>query len=238
MIELIAAGFLIGFMGSLHCVGMCGPLAVLLHANAPGNQVVNGLLYNAGRIITYTLLGVIIALIGKTFIAAGFQQVVSIISGCIILLILFLPIALKRKIPGTQILESFVGRMKKAWSGILKQHTKTSVLAGGIINGFLPCGLVYVALVAALNAHSIGGGALFMTMFGLGTVPAMFIAGTVGNFFSMPLRMRIRKIIPVFTFLVAVILILRGLGLGIPYVSPHLDASGHVMECCKNPNVK
>ncbi|MBK7110311.1 MAG: sulfite exporter TauE/SafE family protein [Bacteroidetes bacterium] len=184
MIELIAAGFLIGFMGSLHCVGMCGPLAVMLHANAPGNQVVNGMLYNAGRIITYTLLGVIIALIGKTFIAAGFQQVVSIISGCIILLILFLPIALKQKIPGTRILRTFVGRMKKSWSGILKQHTKTSVLAGGIINGFLPCGLVYVALVAALNAQSIGGGALFMTMFGLGTVPAMFLAGTAGNFFQ------------------------------------------------------
>lgn len=237
MMELLAAGFIIGFMGSLHCVGMCGPLALALHANAPGNNVVNGLIYNAGRIITYAILGIGLSLIGSTFISAGFQQAVSIITGCIILVILFIPAAIQNKFPASGLLHAWVNRLKKIWSGILRSHTKASVLAGGIINGFLPCGLVYVALAAALNTHTVSEGAFFMTMFGIGTVPAMLMAGTAGKILSTPVRLRIRKVIPVFTFLIAALLIIRGMGLGVPYLSPHIDANGQVMSCCKNPAV-
>lgn len=235
--EIIAAGFIIGIMGSMHCIGMCGPLAIMLHTNVKGNAIVNGIFYNAGRIVTYSLLGILFATIGSTFISAGFQQAVSIITGIIIILLLVTPEKIKRKVNTSTIIAGFTNKLKAAWAKIIPQQSKIGLFTGGLLNGLLPCGLVYVALAAALNTGSVVNGALFMAMFGLGTVPAMFAVSTAGNFFGMQQRIRIRKILPVFTFVIAVLLIVRGLDLGIPYVSPHISNEGTVMECCKNPSV-
>ncbi|MFN3939856.1 MAG: sulfite exporter TauE/SafE family protein, partial [Chitinophagales bacterium] len=197
----------------------------------------NGILYNTGRIVTYALLGILFATIGSTFISAGFQQAVSICTGAVIILLLLTPKRIKQKLNTTNAVAGYTNKLKVAWGKIIPQQSKMGLFTGGLLNGLLPCGLVYVALAAALNTGSVWDGALLMAMFGLGTLPAMLAVSTAGNFIGMQHRLRIRKILPVFTFVIALLLIVRGLNLGIPYVSPHMSIEGTVMHCCKNPSV-
>jgi hypothetical protein len=92
----------------------------------------------------------------------------------------------------------------------------------------LPCGLVYAALANAASQKSIPTAVAQMAVFGLGTLPMMLAIGLSGRMFPAALRMKLRAAIPAGVCLLAALLILRGLALGIPYVSPALDGSG----CC------
>ncbi len=228
--------FLLGLVGSLHCAGMCGPLAIALplqspEANSSGRSsslafLLGRLCYNGGRIITYCLMGVVFGLAGKTLLMAGLQKWLSIALGTALIagllasqrLALWRPISLA------------VEKVKHQMAGLLRQRSVLSLGTLGILNGFLPCGLVYVAATGATATGGILAGAEYMAVFGLGTVPMMLAISLSGKLMPFAWRLKLRRAIPVSVFLLATLLILRGMELGIPYISPVLSSSSP--SCC------
>ncbi len=226
---LFLSGFSIGILGSFHCIGMCGPLALALPVENSGNKTASILLYNIGRALSYTAMGVFFGLIGESFAIFKLQQILSIIAGVFIFVIL-----LSDKIgnPHVFFLSRFTQKIKTKLSTYLKsEKTCLSYLNIGIVNGFLPCGLVYIAIAAAIATGSIFNSAMLMFAFGLGTLPIMAFTMAFGKFISFNLRMKLNKISPYMILCVALLLILRGMNLGIPYVSPKHN-KGHV-NCCE-----
>ncbi|MCW8849611.1 MAG: sulfite exporter TauE/SafE family protein [Melioribacteraceae bacterium] len=218
----IWGGFLIGFLGSFHCVGMCGPIALALPIGKGSNLqlVVSRILYNLGRIVTYTFFGAVFGLFGKGIAFAGLQRYASITLGVAILLYYLLPGRFKGKLSVTKPYLLASNFVKKSFTRLTKTGSAQSLFLFGIVNGFLPCGFVYVALAGALTTGDFLSGAAFMALFGLGTAPIMFATSLVGKFISDGIRSKINKLIPVFAIILAIIFILRGLSLGIPFLSP------------------
>lgn len=212
----------LGLVGSLHCAGMCGPLALALPAtgNSRIGFVAGRIAYNLGRILTYCLLGTAFGLIGQTIAFAGFQRWVSIIAGVAILLGLLLSTRFATSFPVSQL----VNRIKGGLGNLLRQRSFPAIFALGTLNGLLPCGLVYTACAGAVATGGLLSGAGYMAAFGLGTVPMMLGIGLVGQKFQFTLRFKLQRLIPVSVAVIAVLLILRGLSLGIPYISPELAA--------------
>ncbi|MCX7736225.1 MAG: sulfite exporter TauE/SafE family protein [Candidatus Kapabacteria bacterium] len=221
----IFAGFILGLFGSLHCLGMCGPIALAIpHTNyGKLTLIVDNLLYNLGRILTYTFLGALAGTIGAGIKLAGFQETVSLIMGIILLLYLIIPKKAKTSFLNLSFIKKISDFFTSLFQKFLVNPKKSSLFVIGILNGFLPCGLVYVALAASLagTADTIKS-ALFMALFGIGTTPIMAFVYTVKKFISTELKRKLTKLIPVGIALLAIILILRGLSLGIKYVSPSL----------------
>jgi len=218
----IWGGFLIGFLGSFHCVGMCGPIALALPIGKASNLqlIVSRILYNLGRIVTYTFFGAIFGLFGKGIALAGLQRYASIVLGLSILFYYLMPSKYKGKFSVTKPYQLISRFVKKSFSKLTKTGSAHSLFLFGIINGFLPCGFVYVALAGAITTGDFISGAAFMALFGLGTAPIMFATSLIGKFVTVGIRARINKLIPIFAILLAIIFILRGLSLGIPFLSP------------------
>ncbi len=229
--ELISA-MMIGLVGSFHCVGMCGPIALALpNVNLNTAPFLAGrLLYNSGRIVTYALMGGLFGLLGKGIAIAGIQQWISILLGVLILVIVFLPSKIKINLTRHEIIERINSPLKKSIGILFKKGTAPSMFAIGFFNGFLPCGLVYVALAGAVASGSMLNGMLFMFLFGLGTLPLLFTVSLFGKILTVDIRQKIRRLIPVFAAALAIIFILRGLNLGIPIVSPKLTGKAPSTE--------
>lgn len=219
--------FLLGLFGSIHCAGMCGPIAIAL-PGGDGNRVnlITGrLLYNFGRILTYMFLGLLIGILGEGFSFAGLQQIVSILAGLVLLMFAVMPSGYVNKwmhhspfVFNSHIGDYFRKRMKV--------NSLSSLFSIGVINGFLPCGFVYLGLIGAVGMDSISQSVLFMGFFGLGTVPVMLAMSLLTLALNPKSKRRLQKIFPYMTAFVAILLILRGLELGIPFISPVL--SGHI----------
>src|SRR6185369_6480895 len=189
------------------------------------------LLYQVGRVITYSTLGLIFGLAGRRVYLAGFQQWFSIVMGMLILVLIAQYWIFRKNVHPT-FLGKFYFLVQNAMRRILKIKGMLPFLFFGIANGFLPCGMVYIALAGALVTTQVSHSVLFMAMFGLGTLPAMFAVNYFRQFFSLSLRNSFRKAVPVFVSVMAVILILRGLNLGIPFISPVLQsATGAAVDC-------
>jgi sulfite exporter TauE/SafE len=239
---MLWAGFLFGILGSFHCVGMCGPIAMALPiGRGAGWQFIAGrLLYNGGRILTYSLLGGLAGLFGKSLQLAGFQQMISIVSGLLILALVVLPHF------GGNRFTSLIGFdkiLQKVQGLMAKQFQKNSTASMGIIgmlNGILPCGFVYIALAGAVSVPTVAGSMLYMALFGLGTFPLMFILSLSGKLLKPNLRQLFKKAVPYAATFMALLFILRGLNLGIPYVSPQVikTAEKTEMACCHKPVAK
>lgn len=233
--EFLITALTLGFLGSLHCVGMCGPIALALPVvnNTRISRIMGIVFYNFGRVITYASFGVVFGLLGKSFVIAGYQQALSIALGVIILVLLFIPGRYLSNIPGSGRFLKPASEIKGALARLFKTRSYSSLFTIGVLNGLLPCGLVYTGVAGAIAMADPVKGSLFMLAFGLGTIPAMLGLTLAGQRISMDLRNSFRKVVPVFVSLMAVLLILRGLNLGIPYVSPELsktDCTKHV--CC------
>lgn len=227
-------GFILGAAGSLHCVGMCGPLSMVLPVqHFPGaKKFLALLLYQLGRIITYSFIGLLFGLAGRQVYIAGYQQWFSIIMGSIVVLLALLYF-LKKKEARLTFLNGFYQRVQGLIIRILRSSVNLpGMLALGMANGLLPCGMVYIALASALTFASAGESMLFMAMFGAGTLPAMMLAGYAGNMLNPEIRSLFRKLTPVIISIMGAILILRGLNLGIPFISPKMPgASGEAVVC-------
>jgi uncharacterized protein len=218
--------FVLGLVGSLHCAGMCGPLALALPktgGSIPG-FVAGRAAYNLGRIITYGLIGVVVGLAGRTLFMAGVQRWLSITLGLLLLAGLFS----SRKLALWRPVMLLVEQLKVRMGAVLRRRSLVSLGVLGLLNGLLPCGLVYVAAAGATTTGGIFSGAQYMTAFGLGTVPMMLAISLSGKLVPFSWRLKLGKAIPVSVFVVASLLILRGLSLGIPFLSPDLAAG----TCC------
>ncbi len=221
-IEFYIAALVFGFFTSFHCIGMCGPIAIALplKRNTWYSKVISSLLYNFGRTITYGFLGAIFGLLGKGFKMSGFQSWVSIIVGILMILSVLFPVLFHQKQYIDRIMYSYVGKMISAFRKLFKKSTYPSLFFIGLLNGLLPCGPVYAAIALAIVGGSILSGSLYMILFGLGTIPIMLSLNLIGHTISISMRNKIRKVIPVFIIIIGILFILRGLHLGIPYVSP------------------
>jgi uncharacterized protein len=231
---VLIAGFTIGAAGSLHCMGMCGPLSLVLpvhHFSATGKFFAL-LLYQLGRIITYSLIGLLFGLAGRRIYISGYQQWFSIVMGALILMLALLYFIQKRSVH-LRFLNRFYQSVQGIIIRILRSSTSLfSLLLLGMANGLLPCGMVYIALASSLTFTSVSESVGFMAMFGAGTLPAMMLVGYAGQMIKPELRIGFKKWAPVFITLVGALLILRGLNLGIPYLSPDLSgAAGSTVIC-------
>jgi len=225
-----AIAFFIGLFGSIHCIGMCGPLAFAMPVKSPGFWLLlwDKLIYNAGRIISYTLLGLMIGLAGKQLWLSGLQQGVSIVSGVLIILAASSRL-LKLKSGNIGGLEaSLMAPFNRLLSFALRHRAGHLII--GVLNGFLPCGFVYLALVGAVNTPSVIGAARYMALFGLGTLPLMLVATISSGLLSKKSRGMMNKVVPYFMLFLGIWFILRGLALNIPYLSPAPTAASSICK--------
>lgn len=230
--EIISMAFVMGLVGSLHCIGMCGPIALALPMGnrSAGGRLYGGFLYNLGRVVTYTWLGLMLGLAGGFFITPKLQSSISIVFGACILLCLLLPSGLKKSVSIKAPAQGFFLHLRKQLGKLLSAQTNSSYFGVGLLNGLLPCGMIYLALTSSFLTGSILKGGLFMAAFGAGTFPAMLAAVFFGSFLNQQVRVNLRKAVPVFLACMAALLVLRGLNLGIPYVSPSLPQNAEAAE--------
>jgi len=219
--------FLLGLVGSLHCAGMCGPLALAMPATGGtrASFILGRAAYNFGRIFTYCSLGALFGLAGRTLALAGLQRWLSLGAGVVILV----GLAVTSRYAVNTPLARAVAWLKSALATMLKRRSLGSLWLLGALNGLLPCGLVYVACAAAVATGGGLRGAGYMLAFGLGTVPMMLGIGLTGRKLQPALRFRLQRFIPASVALLGLLLILRGMSLGIPYLSP--DLSGGRAQC-------
>lgn len=208
----------LGFLGSLHCVGMCGPISLAL-SSGKRQFWLGRLLYNLGRTTTYVLLGLIVGIFGQSLSLAGFQQSLSIILGISWLLILILLPNWENRLVKLPFLKTFLLKIKSSLSGLIQNTSVPMMYNAGVMNGFLPCGLVYVALSGAMASNSIEESLAFMALFGLGTLPAM-LALSFFNHVRKDLTQYIKPVLYAASLVFACLLILRGMNLDIAFISP------------------
>lgn len=223
---MLISALILGLLGSFHCIGMCGPIAFMLPVDRKNQikQFFQILSYHLGRLITYSLIGLLFGLLGKGFQLFGFQQQISIITGALMILVIVLP-KFFQKIKITQSITILIGKVKSALGKELANKQNNTFFTIGFLNGFLPCGLVYMAVLGAISTSNALMGSLYMFLFGLGTIPLMSAVVYLGNFANGMFRKRIQQIIPIVVIAIGMLFILRGLGLNIPYISPHTSVS-------------
>ncbi len=221
MNALLAGAMVLGVAGSAHCIGMCGPIALAVPSPASGwrARLSSTLLLNLGRITTYALIGAAFGTFGRGAQLAGLQQWVSILAGSVLLASVILPGLLERWSP-TGRLSLMVGRLRSLLGRNLQRTAPEALFLTGALNGLLPCGLIYGAALGATAMGTAYDGALFMVFFGAGTWPALIGLRMSGQMVGTKSRTLLRKASPILVSGMAVLLILRGLELGIPLVSP------------------
>ncbi len=219
---MLWTAFMMGLVGNFHCAGMCGPIAIALPLDRTSwiKRLWGSILYNLGRTITYALLGAFFGLVGQGVVLAGFQQWLSIIMGVLMILIVLFPSLFKNPFEIEKGAFRFVGKLKQQLRQLFSQASYSSLFFIGLLNGILPCGLVYFAIVGAIASGNVLMGALYMALFGLGTMPIMFAIPLLGNVLTGQMRQRLSKAIPVMMILIGGLFVVRGLGLQIPYLSP------------------
>ncbi len=227
---------LIGLLGSFHCMGMCGPVAVSLPLKERSwtTRIISSMLYNLGRVMTYMSLGLVFGLMGLGIHIWGFQQWTSIGVGTVMILGVAFPVFFHgARLTGP--LDNLLSGFRKLFGRFFGFRTYLSVWIIGLLNGFLPCGLVYIALAGALVSTSPSNGAIYMLFFGLGTMPALLSVSMVGNVISLAFRRSIQKKLPYLIILIGVLFVLRGMNLGIPYISPKMEKHQHRTEELQKP---
>ena len=228
---MLWTGFLLGLFGSLHCLGMCGPIALSLPGGYDkGNYLTGRILYNIGRMVTYAVLGVVIGLFGSALNFSGWQQALSIAAGVLILLSLVSYWKSKLDVNFIKPLQQLSRWVKKQFGKLYTSKSIFKHLGIGIVNGFIPCGLVYVALAASLAFGSLTESALYMVLFGAGTFPMMFAISFSGRFIGAETRVKLNRLVPYFIAILGILFIVRGLNLDIPMLSPDISASPAAAE--------
>ncbi|TXE10644.1 sulfite exporter TauE/SafE family protein [Gelidibacter salicanalis] len=219
---MLWSALIFGLLGSFHCVGMCGPIAFMLPVDRTNStrKIVQIFTYHFGRILAYSLIGLFFGLVGKSLYIFGLQQQLSILIGILMIVVVLIPTKTFNTYNFSKPIYRIISKVKSSLGQALKKKTADTFLTIGFLNGFLPCGLVYMAVFASLAMGSALEGSLYMTLFGLGTIPLMTSAIYLGKFLNTSVKQRIQKAIPVFVVIIGLLFILRGMGLGIPYLSP------------------
>ncbi|TDW52291.1 hypothetical protein EV144_101980 [Flavobacterium sp. 270] len=219
---MLYSAFILGLISSLHCIGMCGPIAMMLPVDRKNEakRVTQIITYHLGRLSAYAVIGLIFGLLGRGFFLAGIQQKMSIFIGLAMIIVVLIPEKTFAQYNFSKPVYKIIAKIKSSLGSQFKSRTYKSIFTIGLLNGFLPCGMVYIALFGAIAMQSASFGVLYMLLFGLGTVPLMTIVVYINSLIRMPFRNKIQKAIPYAAVIIGVLFILRGLGLGIPYISP------------------
>ena len=211
-----------GLISSFHCIGMCGPIAMMLpvdHKN-PSKKALQILTYHLGRLTAYGSLGLVFGILGRGFYLAGLQQTISITVGALMILVVVIPEKIFAKYNFSRPIYQLISKVKTALGSQFKRKSADALLTIGFLNGLLPCGLVYAALFGAIAMQNVTLSISYMLLYGLGTIPMMSAVVYVTNFLSFPIRNKLQKVIPIVSVIIGTLFILRGLGLDISYVSP------------------
>lgn len=222
---LLGGGLLLGLAGSFHCIGMCGPLSLALpvyHIDSPFKKIVLLVSYQLGRIFTYALLGLLIGVAGRPLQFGHYQQVLSIGVGILIILAAILYQKSSYPLKWTLLTRFFSGVQQFISQRLKAAKNGHQFFVLGMANGWLPCGLVYVALASTFSIGNMMDSVGFMAAFGAGTLPAMLLVGLSGQLLKPTLRLSLQRMVPYLVVGMGILLILRGLNLGIPYLSPIL----------------
>ncbi len=219
---MLWTALVLGLAGSFHCIGMCGPIAFVIPVDRSSKRKMffQIFLYHFGRLISYSTIGLLFGFIGKGLYLAGFQQRLSVLMGVLMIALVIIPVSLLNKFNFSKPLYKIISKVKFKLGIYLNKKSNKALFLIGFFNGFLPCGLVYMALIGSISTGNSVQGAFYMSLFGLGTIPMMTAAVLLGNFVNLSLRKKIQNIIPAFVVVIGLLFILRGLGLGIPYISP------------------
>jgi uncharacterized protein len=222
MIPLLLSAFIVGLAGSLHCAGMCGPIALTLplYGHSLHQKFFGGIIYNLGRTTTYAIMGALFGAIGLGFQMIGFQQVVSIVMGTGMIILALFPRIFRSRYDRQRHSFGLIGQLKTLFRRLFSVRSFKSLFFIGLLNGLLPCGLVYIAVAGAIASGTVLSGTFYMILFGLGTIPMLLFIGVMGNVISVSLRHKINRLMPVLVVLVGIFFILRGLNLNIPALSP------------------
>ncbi|WP_396185239.1 sulfite exporter TauE/SafE family protein [Flavobacterium sp.] len=228
---MLYTAFLFGLISSFHCIGMCGPIALMLPVDRTNQtkKVVQIITYHLGRLSAYAVIGLVFGLLGKGLFLAGIQQKLSIFIGVLMIVVILIPERVVARYNFSKPVFIFISKIKTSLGKQFKDKSYKSLFTIGLLNGFLPCGMVYVALFGAIAMQSESFGVLYMILFGLGTVPMMSSVVYLNSFLTIPIRNKIQKVIPFVAIIIGILFIFRGLGLGIPYISPS-DMSLFVQE--------
>ena len=228
---VLGIGFLMGFIGSVHCIGMCGPLTMALPFSQHKSffKYISMALYHFGKILSYASLGLIVGLFGKQIFVIDSQQSLSIIIG-ILMLIYVVWVYLVKINAKLNLLQFIQTPVLKALTTLFKNKNLYVFIFLGFLNGLLPCGMVYLALGSAMSTGQPYYAALFMAFFGIGTMPALLMVALGGQMVGFEWRRKLQKVLPVFIIGMGVMLILRGMNLGIPLLSPHMEVN-NIISC-------
>lgn len=218
--EVLISGLVLGLLGSFHCIGMCGPIAVSLplHGTSVFQKILGGTLYNMGRTVTYGLMGAVFGMVGQGFELAGFQKWISIAMGGVMILSVVIPTIFRRLNMGDNL--PFSDWVRTTMGKLFSKKSLPVLFVIGLLNGLLPCGLVYLAIAGAIGTADLYLGIAFMVLFGLGTLPMLLLVSLAGNLIGGTFRRIVNRIIPYLVVLIGLLFVLRGLSLGIPYISP------------------
>jgi hypothetical protein len=219
---MLWSAVILGLLGSFHCVGMCGPIAFMLPVDRQNStkKVFQIFTYHFGRILAYSIIGLFFGLVGKSLYIFGLQQQLSIGIGILMIIVVLIPTKIFNKYNLSKPIYKLISKVKTGLGQAFKRKTADTFLTIGFLNGFLPCGLVYMAVFASLAMDGALKGSLYMALFGMGTIPLMTSAIYLGKFLNSKVKQRIQKAVPVFVVIIGILFILRGMGLGIPYISP------------------
>ncbi|MFL9843198.1 sulfite exporter TauE/SafE family protein [Flavobacterium rhizosphaerae] len=219
---MLYSAIILGLISSLHCIGMCGPIAMMLpvdHKN-PSRKTLQVLTYHLGRLSAYSILGLVFGLLGRGFYLAGMQQQLSIIAGVIMIAIVMVPEKSFARYNFSKPAYKIISKVKSSLGRQFKKRSYKALFATGLLNGFLPCGLVYAALFGALAMQNILYSSAYMFLYGMGTIPLMSTVVFAGGIINPSFRRHFTKLVPYVAVLIGMLFIVRGLGLSIPYISP------------------
>lgn len=222
---------LLGLAGSLHCIGMCGPLilAIPLPAAERRAVILQMLVYHSGRILTYSALGVLFGLLGKGIAIAGFQQIISVAAGFFIVAMAFVAWRFEKLVTALPGFGVFTRSIQLRMGKLINNHPGGATFSLGLLNGLLPCGMVYAALAGAISTTNSMEGGIFMALFGLGTLPLLLTVTVAGRSFSHTIRKKMKVVQPILLTLAGLLLIQRGLHVDLSLFESAVPKAGY--EC-------
>jgi sulfite exporter TauE/SafE len=235
MISNFLVGLLLGLAGSLHCIGMCGPLVMLFPLNGTSKclGLINSLVYQLGRVLVYVLLGLLFGAVFQIIDLKYFERYFSIGIGILFFVLWVREVSIKTK--STR--NSFQAIILNLFGKVLQLKSYFGMFLGGMMNGLLPCGLVYGALLAAFGTGTTQGSMIFMFGFGLATIPSMILLSFFKNAITIKFRQKLSKMLPWWLLILGIWFLLRGMNLGIPFISPQFTGiHGGQQSCCKSIN--
>lgn len=219
---MLYSALILGLVSSLHCIGMCGPIAMMLPVDRhnPAKKTLQIMLYHTGRLTAYATLGLVFGIVGKGLYLAGIQQNLSIFAGLIMIAIVMVPEKWFAKHNFSKPVYSVISKIKTGLGSQFRRRSYKALFITGLLNGFLPCGLVYAALFGAIAMQGVTPGMAYMVLYGAGTIPLMSAVVYTSGFITGPWRLTFNKAVPYVTVFIGMLFVVRGLGLGIPFVSP------------------